>query len=174
MDPFAYAYNRATPLDSFMKPDVLVTSLMDIVSKNGNFLLDVGPMENGTILQVEQDNLRAAGGWIKSHAEAIFKTKYWYITPEEGPVVRFTQNDEAFYIVTLAAPNATLVLDSPVPYVSGDQVTVVGGKMANTVVPSKLNTNGQLELAISQDVAAADQYSWIFKIPFTGASAVTS
>lgn len=74
MDPFSYGYNRATPVDQYMTPQVLVTSLMDIISKNGNFLLDVGPTANGTIIDVEQQTLRTAGQWIKSHAEAIYNT----------------------------------------------------------------------------------------------------
>ena len=144
---------------------------MDIISKNGNFLLDVGPTANGTIIAIEQENLRAAGIWIKSHAEAIFNTTYWFVTPEEGETIRFTQNANAFYITTLDAPNATLVLNSPVPYVPGDAVTVVGGDMAGKVVQSRLLGNGSLELAISEDIAAADEYSWVFKIPFGGVDA---
>lgn len=171
MDPFSYGYNRATPTSAYLKPDGIVTSLMDIISKNGNFLLDVGPTANGTIIAVEQDNLRAAGAWIHSHAEAIFNTTYWFVTPEEGDAVRFTQNSNAFYITTLYAPNTTLLLNSPVPYRAGDQVTVVGGSMAGTVVPARLLSNGSLELTISEDVVNADQYSWVFKIPFGGVEA---
>ncbi|KAK6440978.1 hypothetical protein LTR95_002801 [Oleoguttula sp. CCFEE 5521] len=168
MDPFSYAYNRATPEDAYLSPAGIVTSLVDMVSKNGNFLLDVGPTANGTIIDVEQRNLRAAGKWIKSHSEAIFNTTYWFITPEEGQAVRFTQNTDAFYITTLYAPNATLVLDSPVPYVSGDQITVVGGNMSGAVVPSRLMANGSLEITVSDAVQAADQYAWVFKIGFGG------
>lgn len=168
MDPYSYGYNRATPTSAYLKPQGIVTSLMDIISKNGNFLLDVGPTANGTIIAVEQENLRAAGKWIKSHAEAIFNTTYWFVTPEEGPAVRFTQNSDAFYITTLYAPNSTLLLNSPVPYVPGDKVEIVGGSMAGTVVPSRLLSNGSLELTISEDVVNADQYSWVFKIPFGG------
>lgn len=164
MDPYSYGYNRATPVDAYITPDSIVTSLIDIVSKNGNFLLDIGPKADGTIDQTEQDHLRAAGLWINSHAEAIFNTTYWFITPQEGETVRFTQTDQSFYILTLYPPNATLVLDSPVPWVAGDAVTVVGGNMSGTVVPSKLLGNGSLELTISHDVRAADQYSWVFKI----------
>ena len=171
MDPFSYGYNRATPTSAYLKPQGIVTSLMDIVSKNGNFLLDIGPTANGTIIAVEQDNLREAGKWIQSHAEAIFNTTYWFVTPEEGEAVRFTQNNNAFYITTLYAPNSTLLLDSPVPYVPGDKVTVVGGSVAGTVIPSRLHSNGSLELTISDEVASADQYSWVFKIPFGGVEA---
>ncbi|KAK3700557.1 hypothetical protein LTR37_015885 [Vermiconidia calcicola] len=168
MDPFSYGYNRATPSSAYLTTQGIVTSLMDIISKNGNFLLDVGPKADGTIIAIEQDNLRAAGQWITSHAEAIYNTTYWFITPEEGPAIRFTQNENAFYITTLFPPNSTLVLDSPVPYVEGDKVEVVGGKMAGTVVPSRMMENGSLELTISEDVRGADKYSWVFKIPFGG------
>jgi alpha-L-fucosidase len=168
MDPFSYGYNRATPDDAYLTPQGIVTSLMDIISKNGNFLLDVGPTANGTIIAIEQDNLRAAGKWIKSHAEAIYGTRYWFVTPEEGDTVRFTQTSDAFYITTLYAPNSTLVLNSPVPYVPGDQVTVVGGNANGTVVPSQLLSNGSLQLTVSDQIRQADEYAWVFKIPFGG------
>lgn len=123
----------------------------------------------GIIVDIEQRNLRAAGVWIKSHAEAIFNTTYWSITPEEGDAVRFTQTPDAFYISTLYAPNDTLVLNSPVPYVEGDEVTVVGGNKSGTVVPSELS-GGKLTLTISGDIRDADEYAWVFKIGFGGAN----
>ncbi|KAJ6160330.1 hypothetical protein N7470_003726 [Penicillium chermesinum] len=129
MDPFSYGFNRATPLASYMNASSIVTSLIDIVSKNGNFLLDVGPTANGTILDVEQRHLRQAGRWIKSHAEAIYNTTYWFVTPAEGDSIRFTVSPEAFYVHTLTRPNRTLALSSPIPWVPGDNVRVVEGKM---------------------------------------------
>lgn len=82
--------------------------------------------------------------------------------------MRFTQTPDAFYISTLYAPNDTLVLGSPVPYVEGDEVTVVGGNMSGTVVPSELSDDGKLTLTISEDVRDADEYAWVFKIDFGG------
>jgi alpha-L-fucosidase len=168
MDPYSYGYNRATPDEAYITPKEIVTGLVDIVSKNGNFLLDVGPKADGTIVEIEQRNLRTAGVWIKDHAEAIFNTTYWFVAPQEGPAIRFTQNADAFYILTLYSPNGTLVLDSPVPYVDGDEVQVLGGNMSGTVIPSKLLANGSLELSITEAVRTADQFSWVFKIPFGG------
>lgn len=82
--------------------------------------------------------------------------------------MRFTQTPDAFYITTLYAPNATLVLDSPVPYVPGDEVTVVGGNMSGAVVPSELLSNGSLRLNVSDEVRDADEYAWVFKIAYGG------
>jgi len=167
MDPYSYGYNRATPLASYMNASSIVTSLIDIISKNGNFLLDVGPTAEGTIIDVEQRHLREAGVWIKSHEEAIFNTTYWFVTPEEGDEVRFTLSQDAFYIHTLARPNSTLALTSPVPWVEGDKVTVVGGKMHGAVVPShKASSGSGLVLSVSEEIAAADQYAWVFKIAY--------
>jgi alpha-L-fucosidase len=166
MDPFSYGYNRATPLASYMNASSIVTSLIDIISKNGNFLLDVGPTANGTIVDIEQQHLRQAGVWIKSHAEAIFNTTYWFVTPEEGENIRFTISPDAFYIHSLAKPNSTLNLSSPIPWVDGDSVTVVGGKMHGTVVPVHKLNNGSITLTVSKEVSAGDQYAWVFKIPY--------
>lgn len=166
MDPFSYGFNRATPLASYMNASSIVTSLIDIVSKNGNFLLDVGPTANGTILDVEKRHLKQAGRWIKSHAEAIYNTTYWFVTPGEGDDVRFTISQDAFYIHTLARPNSTLVLSSPIPWVAGDKVSVVGGKMHGAIVPSRKSSNGSLILSVNKEIAAADQFAWVFKIPY--------
>ncbi|KAJ5167529.1 uncharacterized protein N7482_006310 [Penicillium canariense] len=166
MDPYSYGYNRATPLASYMNASGIVTGLIDIISKNGNFLLDVGPTANGTIVDIEQQHLRQAGTWIKGHAEAIFNTTYWFVTPEEGDHVRFTISQDAFYIHTLAKPNSTLILSSPIPWVDGDQVTVVGGEMHGTVVPTQKFDNGSVALSVSNEIAAADQFAWVFKITY--------
>lgn len=71
VDPFSFGYNKETPPSKYMNASTLITNLVDIVSKNGNFLLDVGPQLNGTIIDVEQRALHEAGRWLKSHGEAI-------------------------------------------------------------------------------------------------------
>ena len=53
-------------------PGTIIFKLVDIVSKGGNYLLNVGPMADGTIPQASQDNLRAVGRWLKVNGEAIY------------------------------------------------------------------------------------------------------
>ena len=72
---------------------------------------------------------------------------------------------DTFYILALNAPNRTLVLNSPVPYREGDKVTVLGGNITGTVVPSQLS-NGSLQLTIAKNSIAADEMAWVFKISY--------
>jgi alpha-L-fucosidase len=53
-------------------PGQITFKLVDIVSKGGNYLLNVGPMADGTIPQPSQDNLRAVGRWLAINGEAIY------------------------------------------------------------------------------------------------------
>ena len=53
-------------------PEDLTFKLVDIASKGGNYLLNVGPTSEGVIPQASQDNLRAVGRWLKVNGEAIY------------------------------------------------------------------------------------------------------
>jgi len=53
-------------------PEDLTFKLVDIVSKGGNYLLNVGPTAEGVIPQPSQDNLRAVGRWLKVNGESIY------------------------------------------------------------------------------------------------------
>ena len=50
----------------------MIFKLVDIVSKGGNYLLNVGPTAEGVVPQPSQDVLRVVGGWLKKNGEAIY------------------------------------------------------------------------------------------------------
>jgi alpha-L-fucosidase len=56
-------------------PTTLIHNLVDIASKGGNYLLNVGPTAEGEIPQPSIDALKAIGGWMKTNGEAIYGTK---------------------------------------------------------------------------------------------------
>jgi alpha-L-fucosidase len=58
--------------NDWKSPEDLTFKLVDIVSKGGNYLLNVGPTAEGVIPQTSQDNLRAVGRWLKVNGEAIY------------------------------------------------------------------------------------------------------
>jgi alpha-L-fucosidase len=61
--------------------ETLIHNLVDIASKGGNYLLNVGPKEDGTFPQESIDRLKAIGAWMKVNQEAIYATKASPIAP---------------------------------------------------------------------------------------------
>ena len=70
--------------DNFKTPDFIVKQLVDIISKNGNLLMNIGPRADGTIPDGVQEVLRSVGGWLKINGEAVYGTRPWTIYGE-GP-----------------------------------------------------------------------------------------
>lgn len=70
--------------DTFKSPEFVVHQLIDIVSKNGNLLLNIGPRSDGTIPQEVQQVLLDVGAWLKVNGDAIYGTRPWRIYGE-GP-----------------------------------------------------------------------------------------
>ena len=67
----SFGYNRAEGEAETIAPADLIALLVDIVSKNGNLLLDVGPEADGTIAPVQMERLKELGTWLKQNGEAI-------------------------------------------------------------------------------------------------------
>jgi alpha-L-fucosidase len=58
--------------DHFKSTETLLYNLIDIVSKGGNYLLNVGPTSEGEIPAPEVDRLEAMGKWLKTNGQAIY------------------------------------------------------------------------------------------------------
>ncbi|MFK0158458.1 alpha-L-fucosidase [Streptomyces sp. NPDC090493] len=161
LDPRSYGYNRETPDDAYMTTEEVVHSLVDIVSKNGNFLLDIGPRADGTIPEIMQTRLRETGAWLAVNGEAIHGTTYWSRMAQLGDDLRFTvRPDEAFYIHSLTRPGAKLTVEAPVPVRAGDKVTMLGHGRPLTWTVS----NGALVIDVPETARRAGQHAWVFKV----------
>ena len=67
-----HTWGYRTDDTDWKSPGQIAFKLVDIVSKGGNYLLNVGPMSNGVIPQASQDNLRTVGRWLKVNGEAVY------------------------------------------------------------------------------------------------------
>jgi alpha-L-fucosidase len=59
--------------------------LIDIVSRGGNLLLDIGPTADGRIPTIMEDRLLHIGKWLGVNGEAIYGTRAWKRSRQWGP-----------------------------------------------------------------------------------------
>lgn len=116
----SFGYNRNSQPEDFLSHEELLHSFVDIVSKNGNLLLNVGPRgEDAQIPEIQLERLRWLGAFMRAAGRAVHGTRPWRRaegTTREGLGVRFTcHGDEVFALVLgrPAEPAITLV-DVPV------------------------------------------------------------
>ena len=108
--------------DTYKSPDEIIQLLADVVSKNGNLLLNVGPKADGTIPDEARGILTSVGQWMHANGEAIYGTRPWQRFGE-GPTevaagtmqdtktkpytaddFRFTTKDGQLYAIEMAWP----------------------------------------------------------------------
>ncbi|MBE0617438.1 MAG: alpha-L-fucosidase, partial [Proteobacteria bacterium] len=104
----------------------IVFRLVDIVSKGGNYLLNVGPTSEGLIPQPSIDRLMEVGAWMETNGEAIYGTSPWRVFRDgpledeaaqgpnqslESPVdIRFTAKGNSLYAICLSWPEKDVLV----------------------------------------------------------------
>ncbi|MDR1525093.1 MAG: alpha-L-fucosidase [Tannerella sp.] len=165
-------------------PEQIVHDLIDIVSKNGNLLLNIGPRADGTITDEQKDILRSIGKWLKVNGDAIYGTRCWKKSgegdaePTKGSFtdnrataytardIRFTVKGNDLYVIVLNWDDAGVFVKSL------DKAAVSGTKIINV---SLLGSGEEIKwkqtdegLILSFPKNRPCEYAYSFKISFDG------
>jgi alpha-L-fucosidase len=128
----------------------LIYWLTEIVSKGGNYMLNIGPKASGEVPIESINNLLEVGKWLKVNGEAIYNTRKWEVT-HEGPTnlnmggtkdreeqgfiaeftsqdFWFTQKDNDIYVIAFEYPEKKILIESLNKEAVGDvkSVTMLG------------------------------------------------
>jgi len=156
---FSFGYNRAEGPDSYLSAGEAIRLFVDIVSKNGNLLLNIGPMADGTIPELQRACLEGLGAWLDVNGEAIFGTRPW-LTAEGGTAhgisIRYTRKDDNLYAILLDAPKAGPVAFQSLRAAKGTTIHLLGHE-----APLSWRQDGdRLTVTPPQGIAEAPAYAF--------------
>ncbi len=103
----SFGYNKQEVPEDFIGVPELVRLLVDIVSKNGNLLLNVGPKPGGEIPEVQVDRIRGVGAWLEVNGDAVYGTRPWKRAEgrtTDGTEVRFTSKPDTLFAILMKTP----------------------------------------------------------------------
>jgi alpha-L-fucosidase len=169
--------------DTFKSPEFIVHLLADVVSKNGNLLLNIGPRPDGTIPEPAQQVLRDVGAWLAVNGEAIYGTRPW-TRYGEGPTVveggafhekdakpytaedfRFTTKGDSLYAIELGWPQDGKVtirsLGSDALQGQTIQSIVLLGSDAKTKIEWRQNGDG---LRVQLPTQPLGKYAYVLRL----------
>ncbi len=151
-----WGYNK-TDFD-FKSAQDLIRKLCDIASKGGNFLLNVGPTDQGIIPQPEVDRLLAMGKWMDTNGQCIYGTTRspWLRQQFDG---RITVKGNALYLEVFTAPNGAVELH-------GLKTRVLSATALDGNTPVAFHQDGEsLTVTMPQKL---DDYATVIKLVLAG------
>ncbi len=88
----SFGLNRMEGVNNYLSAKELIEMLCSLVSKGGNFLLNIGPAADGTIPVIMEERLRQIGKWLSVNGEAIYATRVY--TKNETPGIYYTKSKD--------------------------------------------------------------------------------
>lgn len=166
---------------NYKTPQHILQDLVDVVSKNGCYLLDFGPRPDGTFPEEQVRIMEEIGRWLKVNGEAIYGTRPWRIYGE-GPTkekvgefvdnepmpytdkdIRFTRRGDILYALVLGEPKERIDIKALGTYIRLYEDEIGEVRLLEREEPLRWERTTE-HLSIWLPQGAWDCYPLIFKI----------
>ena len=148
------------PNDVYKPAEELIEKLVDIVSKGGNYLLNIGPSPEGTWDLEAYDRLEKIGQWLMVNGEAIYATRSWK-TFSQGDNIRFTRSKDGqyWYVFLFDYPEQPLLIEDR----DGRKIRAVTLLSSGRKLRFRERGEG-LEVSLPERMKESGEHVWVLKI----------
>jgi alpha-L-fucosidase len=150
------------PNDTYKSSRKIIHMLTDIISKNGNLLLNIGPGPDGEWDPVAYERLQQVGKWMHTNSEAIYDTEADPALPRQGNWV-FTKKDKCIYAIYQLGEKEILpgeLVLKGTPFFNARKAQLLGSKQEILL----RKQTGQLLLPIDQKAIDKETEALVFKL----------
>uniref|UniRef100_UPI00321646CC alpha-L-fucosidase n=1 Tax=uncultured Draconibacterium sp. TaxID=1573823 RepID=UPI00321646CC len=147
--------------DKYKSVEGIIHEMVEVISRNGNFLINIGPKADGTLVPEQVERLRAMGEWLKVNGAAIYGSRYWKVNQQENEHLSFTTNGKKLYAIKCAKPVAPFVIEATAGW-NSNQVESVSLLGSDSNVTWEMTQEG-LRIVPPQKLGNS-QYAWSFEI----------
>ena len=135
--------------------------MVEVVSRNGNFLINIGPRSDGSIPEPQMERLMAMKHWLGVNGEAIYGSRYWKHSDQKEDHLAFTTNGAKLFAIMLQEPDAPFVISGTAGW-GKEMVKSVRLLGSDAKVNSTMTDQG-LQITPPKDLGES-KYAWAFEI----------
>lgn len=96
--------------DKYKSVKAVIKEMVEVISRNGNFLVNIGPKADGTIPDEQIKRLRSMGNWLKINGDAIYGSRYWKENHQKEGHLAFTTKGNSLFAIALEKPVESFVI----------------------------------------------------------------
>ena len=150
--------------DKYKSIERVMHEMIEVISRNGNFLINIGPKSDGTLVPEQVERLRAMGAWLKINGPAIYGSRYWKVNEQEEGDISFTTNGNNLYAIAKDRPEGSFTIAATADWAK-DEVQSVRLLGSEAEVIWKM-TEGGLQITAPNDLGTSE-FAWSFEIVTT-------
>ncbi len=121
----SFGWNRFETVDDYLSPKALIDMFVDLISKGQNFLLNIGPTDDGRIPVIMEERLRQMGAWLKINGEAVYASRKFCNSTTENVKYTRSKDSSKVYAFIMNYPMGGITLND-VDYSENIKVSLLG------------------------------------------------